>query len=377
LIDLGNAYFVRGEDEEAKKYFAQALEYARRYKSQRSEARALLSLGSLELQQQETEGGLRDVEQALAWYQRGGYQKETAQALILMGRAQREKGDYPAALRSFQQQLEIARKLGDQTQVALSNQGLGTVLESQERWPDALAHYREAGDVARQSGDQLNVAYSLMDSSRVLWHLGRYGEAQQALEAMGPAVSPALRAQADAVRGWMALSQRQFAVALASGRRVLSQARVSSETAAEVRSMVGLALAGTGVRREAVASTGEAVALAMQSRQPWLMAQTGLAHAEALLAGGDARRALETALAAQQGSAGAGRQEAEWHCWLAASRAAAALGDGPKSREYAAQASNLLAVLEQKWDPDSYKRYLARPDIQYARSQLARLAGGR
>ena len=50
---------------------------------------------------------------------------------------------------------------------------------------------------------------------------------------------------------------------------------------------------------------------------------------------------------------------------------------GAKSPEYARQASNLLAGLEQKWHSDSYSTYLARPDIQYARSQLARLAGGR
>ena len=377
LIDLGNAYFVKGEDDEARKYFTQALEYAQRFKSQRNQARAWLSLGSLELQRGETGEGLRNVEQALAWYQRGGYRKETAQALILMGRAQREKGDYQAALRSFQQQLEIARQLGDQTQVALAQQGIGTVLEAQERWPDALLCYQDAYAAAKQSGDQLNVAYSLLDSSRMLWQLGRYGEAQQALDAASPGTSRTLRDQLDAVRCRMALSQRQFAVAVASGRRLLSQARLSNEAAAEAGSVLGLALASTGARREGVASTSEAVALAVKSGKPSLIAETGLAQAEALLADGDARRGLDTALAAQPELARTGRQEAEWRCWLVASRAAAALGAGAKSREYAHQASNILATLEQKWNSDSYRTYLARPDIQYARSQLARLAGGR
>jgi tetratricopeptide (TPR) repeat protein/predicted Ser/Thr protein kinase len=377
LIDLGNAYFVKGEDEAAARYFTQALEYARRYKSPRSQARALLSLGSLELQRGETGEGLRNVEQALAWYRRGGYQKETAQALILMGRAQREKGDYPAALRSFQQQLEIARKLGDQIQVALAQQGIGTVLEAQERWPDALLSYREAYAAAKQSGDQLNVAYSLLDSSRMLWQMGRYGEAQQALDAASPEASRGLRDQLDAVRCRMLLSQRQFAVAVAGSRRLLSQAGVNRETAAEAGILLGLALASTGARRDAVAATNEAAAQAAKSGKPALIAETALAQAEALLAGGDARAALDAALAAQPGLARAGRQEAEWRCWLVAARAAAALGAGAKSREYAGQASNLLAGLEQTWHSDSYSTYLARPDIQYARSQLTRLAGGK
>jgi tetratricopeptide (TPR) repeat protein len=377
LIDLGNAYFVKGEDEDARRYFAQGLEYARRYKSPRSQARALLSLGSLELQRRETAEGLRNVEEALAWYQRGGYQKETAQALILMGRAQREKGDYQAALRSFQQQLEVARKLGDQIQIALAQQGIGTVLEAQERWPEALLDYQEAYAAAKQFRDQLNMAYSLLDSSRILWQLGRYGEAQQALEAASPGASRGLQAQLDAVRCRMALSQRQFAVAVASGRRLLSQAGVSDEAAAETGSVLGLALASTGAGRDGVASTTKAVALAAKSGTPALIAETGLAQAEALLAAGEARQALDTALEAQPGLARAGRQEAEWRCWLAASRAAAALGAGAKSREYAERASKLLATLEQKWRSDSYSTYLARPDIQYARSQLARLAGGK
>ncbi|MGA9626622.1 MAG: tetratricopeptide repeat protein, partial [Bryobacteraceae bacterium] len=241
LIDLGNAYFVKGEDDEARKYFTQALEYAQRFKSQRNQARALLSLGSLELQRGETGEGLRNVEQALAWYRRGGYRKETAQALILLGRAQRQNGDYQAALRSFQQQLEIARQLGDQTQVALAQQGIGTVLEAQERWPDALLNYREAYAAAKQSGDQLNVAYSLLDSSRILWQLGRYGEAQQALDAASPGVSRALQQQLDVIRCRMALSQRQFAVAAAIGRRLLAQAGLSNEAAAEAGSVLGLA----------------------------------------------------------------------------------------------------------------------------------------
>jgi hypothetical protein len=158
---------------------------------------------------------------------------------------------------------------------------------------------------------------------------------------------------------------------------LLSQAGLSDEAASEAGSVLGLALASTGAGRDGVASTTKAAALAAKSGKPALIAATALAQAEALLAAGEARQALDTALGAQPGLARAGRQEAEWRCWLAASRAAAALGAGAKSREYAKQASNLFATLEQKWHSDSYSTYLARPDIQYARSQLTRLAGGK
>jgi tetratricopeptide (TPR) repeat protein len=261
--------------------------------------------------------------------------------------------------------------------MALAQQGIGTVLEAQERWPDALLYYREAYAAAKQSGDQLNAAYSLLDSIRILWQLGRYGEARQALEEVVPGASRGFEALLEAARCRMALSQRQFAAAVASGRRLVSQAGLSDETAAEAGSALGLALASTGAGRDGVQSTTRAMALAVKSGKPPLIAETGLAQAEAWLAEGDARQALDTALAAQPGLARAGRQEAEWRCWLVASRAAAALGAGAKSREHAHQASVLLAGLEQKWHSDSYRTYLARPDIQYARSQLVRLAGGK
>ena len=376
LIDLGNAYFMKSETAEAAKYFEQGLEYARRFRSGRSEARALLSLGSLEMQTGRTKEALRDVQQALAWYQRGGYQKETSLALILIARAQRANGDYPAALQSFEQQLQNARKSGDQAQAALAQQGIGTVLEMQGRWPDALAHYREAYQTAKQSNDRLNATYNLLHESGILWQLGRYDEARQSLEQVGTDASRDVLALAGAVRAAMALSRREFPAAIAASRGVLALRGPGADEAG-MKSVLGLALAGSGAPRDAVLSAGEASALAKKAGDPWFIAAAGLAHAETLLAAGQARPALEEALAAQQWFAHTGNPEPEWRCWLSASRAETALGDPGKSREFATKSSEALAGLAQKWDSDSYRTYLTRPDIQYARGWLARLVPAR
>ena len=136
-------------------------------------SRALLSLGSLEIQSGRTDEGLRYVEQALAWYKSGGYQKETAQALILTARARRARGDYQGALESFRRQLQIARGLGDHPQVILALQGIGSVDDSQGNWAEALARYREAREMAKQAGDSLNVTYGLLLESEVESQIGR------------------------------------------------------------------------------------------------------------------------------------------------------------------------------------------------------------
>ena len=117
--------------------------------------------------------------------------------------------------------------------------------------------------------------------------------------------------------------------------------------------------------------------MAEKSSSARLIAETRLVNAEALLATGEARRAHDSALAAQQWFAGAGNQEAEWRSWLVAAGAESSLGDAGKSRESAQKAVQVLATLQQTWDAESYKTYLSRPDIEDRRTQLSKLAGTR
>jgi tetratricopeptide (TPR) repeat protein/predicted Ser/Thr protein kinase len=375
LISLGNAYFLKGEYEAAGQYFEQGLSYARLHRSERTEARALFSLGSLAFQTSRTADAERYARQALSWYQRGGYQKETAQALLLLSRVERRQGDLPAALQSLERQLQVAQKLEDQTQIALAQQGIAIALEAQGRWPEALAKYQDGYRTAQNSNDRQNAAYNLLAAGNVLWQLGRYDEARQSLDQVGANAPWDALVVADNARAAMALSQRQFAVSLAASRRVLAKTVLSDAALVFARRNLGLAQAAAGAAREGLAATEDAAALAAKSGDPWLIAETALARAEAWLAAGNARKALEDGLAAQPWYARAGNLALEWRCWLTAARAESALGEAAKAREYAGKASQAVADLAQKWDSESYKTYLARPDIQYDRGQLSRLAG--
>jgi len=313
------------------------------------------------------------VEQAHAWYQRGGYRKETALALILIGRTKRDLGDYPGALDSFTRQLEIARKLGDAQQVVLSLEGLGLVLELQGKLPEALTRHREAYETATRSAGGFNAPYNLMSTAAILWQLGRYAEAQDALTQAGANASRDLAARADRIRAAMALSERQFSAALEACRLALAQPGIRNDSTAAMKMTLGLAQAGSGKPREAVTSTREAVELVARLRNPKLTADANLAHAEALLDAGDAHKALTVALAADEQFARIGRPDLEWRCWLAAARAKLAVHDAAAAREYAAKSSEQLALLAQKWDAENFKTYSSRPDVQYDRGQLARL----
>jgi serine/threonine protein kinase/tetratricopeptide (TPR) repeat protein len=377
LVELGNAYFLKGDADEARKAYTQSLEYARRFHSERNEARALFSLGSLAMRYGNVDEAIGDVQQSLMWYQRGGYQKETANALVLLARAQRQKGDYAAAFQSFEQQLRIGKQMDDPSLVALAEQGRGSVLLAQGRLPESLAAYRQAYEAAHKTGDQLNASYDLLDSAELCWRLGRYPEARQALGDAGPNPSRAVAALDDQTRADMALSQRDFRGAMEFSRHVLEQQNLGADLTVAANSSLGAAQIATGARADGLKALAEAERVAEKSGSAQLIADARLAYAEGLLAAGDARRARDTALAAQQWFASVGNAEGEWRTWLVASGVEKSFGDGEKSRDFARRATQLLATLQQKWDADSYKTYLARPDIQDRGKQLATLAAAR
>jgi ATP/maltotriose-dependent transcriptional regulator MalT len=189
----------------------------------------------------------------------------------------------------------------------------------------------------------------------------------------GTEASRDLAARTDRIRAAMALSERQFPAAIEACRRVLAQPGLRRDTLAATKIVMGLAQAGSGKKQEAAAAADEAASLAAQSHNPKLMADAELARAETLLAAGNAAKALDSVLSAEEKFARIGRPDLEWRCWLTAARAKLSLHDAAAAHEFAVKASHQLAILAQKWDADNFKTYSSRPDVQYDQGQLARL----
>ncbi len=158
---------------------------------------------------------------------------------------------------------------------------------------------------------------------------------------------------------------------------MLAEPNVSVDLTVAAKIALGGAQLGSGQRAAGSAALADALQTAAKSGSAPLIAESKLAHAEALAAAGQAQSALDAAGAAQQWFAGAGNSDAEWRAWLAASVAEKALGRAGESQESARRAQRILATLEQKWDAESYHAYLNRPDIQERRSQLVKLAADR
>ncbi|HEX8920382.1 MAG TPA: tetratricopeptide repeat protein, partial [Pyrinomonadaceae bacterium] len=376
LIELGIIYLTGGDYVEAEKLFRQSLELAQRYKVRYNEARALIMLGSLRLQQNDAGGATAYAESALTFFQPGGWRKETSQALILLGRARRLKGDYDTALAAFQQQLQLSEQVGDLSQAAAAHSSIGTTLAYKEQYPQALHHHDKSYQINQSLNAKLSIEYDLINRGIVLWQLGDYQSARDALDqALSAAIRPdtnykALLPVIHLSYARMALSERNFSQARASGKQALDLAGSQQDVAIEAKYILGLANLFSGAKAEGRRLCEEAVDAAAQASDPRLLSGAQLALAQALLETNDGARALATALQAQASFTRAGQQDSEWRALLIAAIASRSAGDQAKAQEYATRAAGVLLSIQQGWGDATYDKYIQRPDVNYFRKQL-------
>jgi len=380
-IDLGYTLISRGEFNEARKYFKQALDFSQADKAGRTEARAKLALGSLDFQQGNLDQAISLLNEALGFYQSAGYRKETSIALLTLGRAHRNKGAYEVALKAFEQQLQLARDLGDPAQLAASHLSIAILLGIyQERYADALPHLDESVRIDESIGAKIGMSYDHLNRGIILWQLGRYQEADAALKLAFSIASQPEANYKDVValvhlaESQMALSQRRFPEARAKAQLALDLAgNEVRDLALQAKYTIALAQAFSGAPQPARKLCEEAVATAREENSPRLVSSGLLALAEVLLLGNDAQGALATALEAQGMFAGAGQQDSEWRAWSIAARASKLAGNKAAMVDYASRADSLCTGLQQKWGAAAYDDYLKRTDIQAYRRDIAQM----
>jgi serine/threonine protein kinase/Tfp pilus assembly protein PilF len=371
LLELANSFSSRGDYASAEKYYKQAIDLARANKGKVREARALANLGGLYIQTLRTDEGLPLVQRALAFFQQGNYPKNVSSCLTQIGRGYRRQGDYNAALDAFNQKLKIAQQGGNQPAIADCYTEMGAVLFDQEDFPAALGQYDNALKIYQAIGNRIRIVFSQENRGNILWRLGRYDEAQQAMNEVFPIVNqpntdfkqlvPVIRL----VLAQMALSQRSMADAKSkSAEALLLAGKEYPDVAIEGAYTLGLVKALSGSGKEGQAQCEEAVKMANSAGDSALISRAMLAQAVAALESGNAEKALKLALQAEERFAKGAQLESQWRASVIAGRASQRLGDNNKAVEQFAQGKNILRQLQQKWGEEAYKGYISRPDIQ-------------
>ena len=220
LIDLGLAFMSSGDFDEAGNSFQQALDLARRDKSQAIEMRAHLSLGRLSFQKNDNDTAISELQTALNFYKPAGYRRETSLSLTLLGRAYQDKGEDDIALKLFEEQSQLVRQAGDESGVGDSHMNLAFLVGvNQEKYTEALSHLDEKLRIDESHHSERGQASDQMNRANFLWRLGRYDEARAALDAAFELANKK-EAQLKTVLAWvhvirarMEVSQGQYAEA--------------------------------------------------------------------------------------------------------------------------------------------------------------------
>lgn len=377
LIDLGRSFFLREKMNEGERYFKRALEIAQSHKGRRNEARALLSLASLRVQQDRVDEALQYLMPAVDFFEKGGYSKEYMQCLALLGQAHDFQGNYDAALQAYQRQNEIARQVNNPSQLAFSQNGIGLMLAYAENYPEALKAFRQSYSIYNSLNYSLYAGYSLTNCADVLWRLGQYNEAEMMLSrATEIAQKPdesyrQLKGGILLVGARLALSQRRFVEARRRAQQALDLAMTRSiHSAIEARCIVGLAQSLSGANREGMLQCQNAVDTAKQVGNDRLLGTALAAVAEASIERGDPQIALSTVSDAIPIFERSHRRESEWRAYLIAGRSSLEIGDRRSAGEYLSHVSSLLSELKLEMGDEAFSMYTARPDIQTCQAQL-------
>jgi hypothetical protein len=223
--------------------------------------------------------------------------------------------------------------------------------------------------------DEKNMGLSLLNRANTLGRLGRTDQARSLIsEASSIAKKPNAARNLTALfylyEAQAALRELNWLEAKAGSEQGLQLAGdLLKNTATEAAYILCLAKTFSGAVAEGRRRCEEALTRADKTGNPSLKAESLLAFAQVLVHTGSLDGALKHSLEAQKIFSSLGKHDSEWIALQIAARASRRTNNA-KAREYAAQAEQILAGLEQQWGPDNYQTYLARPDINVFRLQL-------
>jgi tetratricopeptide (TPR) repeat protein len=267
--------------------------------------------------------------------------------------------------------------------VAQTQAAIGLLFDHQERFTEALKQFDESYKLNKSLGLEPKTGYDLVNRGSMLWQLGQYTQARDALtQAFDVANRPGgidkqLLAWVHLSRARMALSEFRYSEAVAESRKASALGSTQdNDFSVQVSYIHGLAQLYSGTSRAGIVECQKAFDIATRAGTPRLISSAQLALAEAMLASGDAANALTSALQAQQTFARLGSRHSEWRAWLVAAQASRRQQDDTKVNEYATRAAGLLNAFEKALGTSEYSSYLSRPDVQRYQKALDELLPG-
>jgi len=214
IIDLGYVPFAQGKYEEAEPEFRRALQLAQRYRAQRAEARARLTLAQWHMVQNQLPQAGPLIDEALAHYRATGDVVQIAQTLRYRGDLLEKSGKFDEAHATFTEAIAASPAANDQFQ---ARQRLAFLARQRTRYEEAAARFAEVVDHFEKSGNRVSAQNFRIEKAKALTLCGRFADAEWDLELIRrekPA-NEKVQWQLDQAQSTLDFQQMKFDVSLA------------------------------------------------------------------------------------------------------------------------------------------------------------------
>jgi tetratricopeptide (TPR) repeat protein len=177
LNALAERYYRTADYLQARKYWTEALEIAKRLGDRRAEGRALGNLGVAYRSLGEYRRAIEYHEKHLAIARGVGDRRGEGAALGNLGIAYASLGEYRRAIEFHEQALAIYREIGDRRGEGATLGNLGIAYASLGEYRRAIEYYDEQLAITRQIGDRWGEGHALGNLGVAYKNLGEYPRA--------------------------------------------------------------------------------------------------------------------------------------------------------------------------------------------------------
>jgi tetratricopeptide (TPR) repeat protein len=360
LIDLGTAYFLRGEPAPAEAYYLRGLSAAQRGRSGFSEARAELSLASLCLEYDRPLETVKWAESSAGFFHKAGFRREEMQNLIVLGGAKNTLAQFDEAETILRGALRLAEELGDKEQNGVVHAYLAEGLANSGRLPEAVAEQTRALALYGEMRGGYRAAFGYSLRARILARMGRFQQAADDLSSAEVRIrklegsQAQLKSRAKLARAEIAYYQGHWTEAAARAREATALNGGEGENA-EALMWAGLALIRQGSVQKGLTMCQSAIKADSDKFRNYNSGQERQFLAEALESAGLHTESQRYAQEALQFFTDHRSPEGAW-------RSAAILSVAFRPRDRVIQ--DAFKSLKTSWTDDELQTYLQRTDLK-------------
>jgi tetratricopeptide (TPR) repeat protein len=367
-VRLANNLMVQGQGAKAEEELNKAMNILRQSPQPRVQALADSTLASLMNQENHPDKVAEPAQAALDYYRKNGFSEGATMAGVLLIRAKRDQGLYKEALDDGNALLALVAQSGLAGSKALAEETVGGVYMAMERYPEALAHFQSARVLA--PSDLLR-SYQEYHCGETLRRLGNYAESEAMLELSRSNTLPPHIADVDESDIESLLSQQQYASALKLAQKKNAEATDEARKRYLLED-IAVAESHLGMKKPALDSLAAVASLEDAKSTPEEAARDKMAAAEVYLWLQMNSQAHDAAADAEAFFASTGQLDSELRSAYLAAAASRLLKKQGSYDTFTKKAIDIGDELRQNWGPETFLKYISRPDMRTLSQRAAR-----